>query len=230
MRMNRDIAKQNLSLVKSVLDKHHIEFWLAWGTCLGAIRERDFIAHDSDIDIEVAAPDGAKLAALIPEFEALGFTNADWWIHRGVKLVRQGVNLDIFLADPIYQNGTIIGWTTSGETLEHDFFSELEQVEFLGETYNVPKNPEAYLHYVYGLTWRQPIDYATLNAVFQLSRLIDKGNFWQFTWYMLKFWLLQMVQQLILVGRKILPAAVRHKLWVIFVSKIHKYLLNSLKL
>ena len=32
--MNREIARENLSLLKSILDKHGITFWLAWGTCL----------------------------------------------------------------------------------------------------------------------------------------------------------------------------------------------------
>lgn len=164
--MDHKIAQENLSLVKSVLDRHQIRFWLAWGTCLGAIRERDFIAHDGDIDIEVLSADVEKLTALIPEFSALGFTHGDWWEFQGVKLVRQGIHLDISCAEPIYEDGSIIGWIAGSETLEHDFFSELETVDFLGETYNVPKNPQAYVYHIYGPTWEQPIDYAKPNAIF----------------------------------------------------------------
>ncbi|HGA0701176.1 MULTISPECIES: LicD family protein [Bacillus] len=40
-----------LVLVKESFQKHQKEFWLDYGTLLGAIREKDFIGHDLDADV-----------------------------------------------------------------------------------------------------------------------------------------------------------------------------------
>ncbi|HBE16103.1 MAG TPA: hypothetical protein DEG17_18890 [Cyanobacteria bacterium UBA11149] len=155
--MNREIAKENLSLLKSILDKHKITFWLAWGTCLGAIREQDFIAHDDDTDIEVHIQDRKRVTALIPELKALGFQPIPW-TSTTIRLGRKKEYIDIFLVKPVKKGQDIIGWITDNDFIEQDFFSELESIKFLGEIYKIPKNTIAYLLYIYGSTWQQPIE------------------------------------------------------------------------
>ncbi len=156
--LNREIAKENLSLIKSIFDEHNILFWLAWGTCLGAIREQHFIADDDDIDLDVYLKDSQRVIDLIPVFKSHGFEIIPW-LHVGVQLLRKNIQIDIFFANPIKKQAEIIAWVTAGEKLEGDFFSELEMIEFLNETYLVPKNPTNYLYYAYGASWQQKIKY-----------------------------------------------------------------------
>ena len=51
--MDKDNAKRILLEVKEVLDKNDVEFWLCFATCLGAVREGDFIDNDFDIDLGI---------------------------------------------------------------------------------------------------------------------------------------------------------------------------------
>jgi hypothetical protein len=41
--IDKEKAKENLSLLKRICNAHHLEFILFYGTLLGAIREQDFI-------------------------------------------------------------------------------------------------------------------------------------------------------------------------------------------
>ena len=50
-RIDKEIAFENLCLLKSILDANGIKFQLAFGTLLGVVREHDFIDHDEDIDL-----------------------------------------------------------------------------------------------------------------------------------------------------------------------------------
>lgn len=47
------VAVEDICLISRVLTDAKIPFWLANGTLLGAVRDNDFISHDSDIDIGV---------------------------------------------------------------------------------------------------------------------------------------------------------------------------------
>jgi hypothetical protein len=55
--IDKAIAKENLLLLKDILDKNHLRFLLLFGTLLGAVREHDFIAHDEDIDLVMKKED-----------------------------------------------------------------------------------------------------------------------------------------------------------------------------
>ena len=56
-KINKKIAQKNLLVIRNILIKTNIRWGLIFGTLLGAIREKNFIAHDEDTDIFVLYED-----------------------------------------------------------------------------------------------------------------------------------------------------------------------------
>jgi len=61
-----------LSQVISILDRHHIEYWLTYGTLLGAVRHEGIIPYDDDLDLNIWKKDVPKLQGLEKEFQEAG--------------------------------------------------------------------------------------------------------------------------------------------------------------
>lgn len=66
----REAKTELLSMIYDILNKHNIQAFLTCGTLLGAMREGDFIAWDTDIDI--ACFNVEEIFKLKSEFEAAG--------------------------------------------------------------------------------------------------------------------------------------------------------------
>jgi len=68
-----EIMVENLKDTKEILDKHHIRFWLDWGTLLGAVREGKIIEWDHDVDLGMMESDFKKINSILYEFEKKRF-------------------------------------------------------------------------------------------------------------------------------------------------------------
>lgn len=51
--MDKQKAIEDLKIVKQVLDQNKVPFFLVYGTCLGAYRDKDFLPGDDDIDLAI---------------------------------------------------------------------------------------------------------------------------------------------------------------------------------
>ena len=157
--LNQDDAKSLLLDVKEVFDKNGMEFFLVFGTLLGAYRENNFIKHDTDIDIAVIG-DGAEDA--IDELIKNGrFSdkNIKSFKNRNFSLFRDNILLDIY---PFVENEggyrSKLGWKNNYR-LSMDYFP-LVDIEFLGENFKTVNNIEKYLESKYGKDWRIPKKFA----------------------------------------------------------------------
>jgi len=64
---------RNFKDVKRVLDQAGIEFWLDYGSLLGAVREGGKIEWDTDLDLSIVEVHWKELLRAIPKLQELGF-------------------------------------------------------------------------------------------------------------------------------------------------------------
>lgn len=155
-----------------ILKRHDIVHWLEAGTCLGAVREKAFIGHDSDIDLGVWADDVREvddIISLMGSFMTAGFriyhTFGDLNCGFEMALWRDGIKIDIFW---FYKKGDkrwMAAWLNGGRrgpsdmiklVFDSSFFERMEEIEFYGHKFCVPTPVEKYLVARYGDDWKTP--------------------------------------------------------------------------
>ncbi len=174
--IDRDIALENMVLLRDLFAKRGLVPFLHYGTLLGAMRERDFIPYDDDVDMGLYGRDKDAFLKTFPELEAAGFSIAyirdDGYTKtkrtddassnfRMYKFKRKDQELDIFLA---FEKRTLFGkgWDIDGRvTIPYKFLATLDTVEFLGQSFAAPHDPIAFLVNLYGKTWNVPIPNST---------------------------------------------------------------------
>lgn len=159
--MDKRIALENLLIVRDRFAAAGIPMFLSFGTLLGALREKDFIAHDDDVDVGVFSRDRDRIVALMPELEKRGFSTRYVRHARHYKLERQGTELDFFFAE---EKRTLRGrrWDLEGRaTIAARHLDAFDEIEFLGHRFPVPRDPLTVVKNLYGKTWNVPIANST---------------------------------------------------------------------
>ena len=156
VQLNKENAKYMLCTMKHVFEEHDIVFIIAYGTLLGAVRDRDFITHDFDMDTMVWARDKQKVLDLAPELEKYGIRLRSYVLPWIVSFDYKGVGCDV---DILHE--AIWPWKkryclTHQMYIPKSFFENTALIEFLGESFTAPANLEEVLEYHYGKDWRIP--------------------------------------------------------------------------
>jgi len=164
--MNKGTALKNLADIRDVFDIAGIKYFLAYGTCLGAIREKNIIGHDLDTDIGIMDEDfNFSLIALLVKkgFEVkyiFGMRHCGFEI----ALYRNGVKTDIML---FYKKGDKVWtalWNNGGKNGMKDIIKEVYPAELFegrkiaklaDESFTVLERAEDYLTAQYG-DWKTP--------------------------------------------------------------------------
>ena len=68
----QDDLREHLSKVADILEANNVEYWIDYGTLLGAMREGDVIPGDNDTDTSIRIESFEQLKSLQPQFEKLG--------------------------------------------------------------------------------------------------------------------------------------------------------------
>ena len=136
---------------KKLLDDNNIDFFLDYGTLLGAYRDNQFIPHDTDIDISIYNYD--KVPKLLNDKNILRLYN--------LQLVRNGKELhslkllkfkDTFLNRKLKHDNEIYI-----DIYKVYFQPTTDQYMFYDTLFKIPTNTGTYLEYMYGDTWKTPI-------------------------------------------------------------------------
>jgi len=144
--------EQTLLEFKDKMDKAGIEFMLGHGTCLGAYRDHALIKDDHDIDISIFKSDVESVKKVIA-----WQCNARGSRFNQFTFIAHGHKIDILF------------WQKNGDVYNLNFrhrkpdvlpakFAETKSIEFLGQTFLIPKYTEEYLEYYYDKTWRTKIN------------------------------------------------------------------------
>lgn len=150
-----EAAVRTLALAKTVLQNISVPFWLSHGTLLGAIRDHDFIAHDSDIDLGIWDAD-CDHELVAREFEASGFRSAQelgsvGLGHQMAFWSPFGVYIDLFFyvreADSCWMALWVEG---KAKRMVFPPIVEFAPIQFCGDDYLVPVNYEELLCANYG--------------------------------------------------------------------------------
>ena len=152
-----DVGKIELEIINKIFKKYNIKLFLTHGSCLGAIREGNFIQNDSDIDIGCYKNDIKKIVLAVRELSyKFGFRIIKVSLDdESITIIKNTVEIEITL----YQKDTL-HWKANRHkifTIPHKFLDNLNEIDFLGIKINVPCCVEEYLEYQYGKDWRTPI-------------------------------------------------------------------------
>ncbi len=151
-------AAERLKDVKRILDQLGVVFFLGSGTCLGAIRENRFIPWDDEMDTaSVIGLHGLTEETIDRVIDA--FTENGYYVHVdrstryvGISVVKSSIRADWtchrIIGDSIYQYPAV--------KTPVRLFTQLKEIDFVGEKFLVPNPPEEYLRIKYGPDWKTP--------------------------------------------------------------------------
>jgi len=157
--MDMSMAERIFREAVGVMNRLGIVFYLEEGTCLGAIRESRIIPWDDDIDFgSLLGLNGLKerhVDTVVSAFRDQGFlvqvTRREPYFM-SVNLVKSSIRIDWHPS-----------WVVEGGVFHYPgvrfpvrLFTDLKQIDFLGEKVLVPNPPEEFLRLKYGPDWIVP--------------------------------------------------------------------------
>jgi len=167
-------AEKDLNIIREIFENVKVEFYLAYGTCLGALRDKDFIAWDDDIDLGVINCPLEKRIEIGYLMEDLGFTAQSIVFNvqgreinnysgyqgdkdTGIIVMERNVKSTIFFFTE--QEEEMICRAKVGAPILMGYPKKLTQsfqkIKFRNYEYNIPKPPECYLGFAY-TDWNRP--------------------------------------------------------------------------
>ena len=153
--IDKEKAFENLCLFKEIADRNRFKFFLAYGTLLGAVRERDFIDHDEDIDLGADYQDVDLFMSMLFELRDNGFEVARWDDRGLLSIIRNNEYIDIYFFKR-YNDKLLIN---CGEPLPTKFLENQDVIEFKGVVFNAPADVVGALEFWYGKNWKTPVQW-----------------------------------------------------------------------
>ena len=156
--MDLRAAERLLREAREVFEQHGVVFFLRQGTCLGAVRDHALIAWDDDLDLgSIIGLHGFTEDLIEPTVETLRAHGCyvevlHDGLYTSVKIMKYRIRIDWQCYRVV--KGTIAHYP--GVPFPVGLFTELAEVDFIGEKFLVPSPPEEYLRFKYGPDWATP--------------------------------------------------------------------------
>ena len=164
--INKEIAFENLCIFDNVAKTKKLSYIFVFGTVLGAVREKDFITHDEDIDLGISIDNKELFFSVLNELKNEGFRIVRWDRRGLMSILRKGEYIDIYIFQPLYDNI----YHCCGEPILKEHLFETTTIGFKGKDFFVPKQFEEYMNFCYGEDWRTPIPFFSFNKVSFLKK------------------------------------------------------------
>jgi|DEB0MinimDraft_10_1074344.scaffolds.fasta_scaffold47442_2 hypothetical protein len=171
--LGEDLDKSHNAFSKGIKALSSIgqPFYISAGTALGVVRDKAFIPHDQDIDVEILTTyeDPINADEIVKSFNDHGFilvrTMYDGEFPQQLAFINDDdIIFDIWLVYQDAEEGSGVTYTDLGKLITPNRFLENMKEslwEIDGRFYNItlPNDPEDYCEVRYGSTWRTPKTY-----------------------------------------------------------------------
>ena len=169
IRSDEELKIQNIGLeeLHKILNDKKINHFLTGGTLLGAIREKNFIKWDWDVEFTILTDEiFSKKEELNDLFLKSGFQIVEYsFKHNNFKWELKKYNF-IYELIGLYREGNWLYRKGKGTKVPAFFFDKPTDLFFLGNIYQTVSDPEKYLEFCYG-DWKTPI--RTVNKIEYLT-------------------------------------------------------------
>ncbi|GAB2986763.1 methyltransferase domain-containing protein [Nocardioides montaniterrae] len=153
-----------MHIVLDALDAAGVEGFLAYGTLLGAVRDQDFIGHDSDADLGYVSRKSEPWQVVVESFEiqrrlqAMGLTVRRYSgiAFKIVVTESDGASRGLDVFGGFMRDGRLYLMGEVGHRFELDWIYPRSVATMAGEQFPVPAEPARMLEAMYGPTWRIP--------------------------------------------------------------------------
>lgn len=159
IRSDEELKIQNIGLeeLHKILNDKKINHFLTGGTLLGAIREKNFIKWDWDVEFTILTDQiFSKKEELNDLFLKSGFQIVEYsFKYNNFKWELKKYNF-IYELIGLYREGNWLYRKGKGTKVPAFFFDKPTDLFFLGNIYQTVSDPEKYLEFCYG-DWKTPI-------------------------------------------------------------------------
>ena len=77
----KELLMETLKYTVNFLEKHHLRWFVGYGTCIGAVRHKGLIPWDDDVDLIMPREDYNKMISLREELNGSGYEMVSWDSH-----------------------------------------------------------------------------------------------------------------------------------------------------
>lgn len=147
-----------LEATQRLLSERGVPVYLAFGTLLGAIREKGIIKGDEDIDVMTDNED--NLIQALPYLYENGLCLFRHVKGRVYSFFWKGTRsyIDIYIIRPMKRSAwSIYCYALDDKATPKKYFKEYQDIDFLGLKCRCPKDPEKIVEFWYGKDWRTPV-------------------------------------------------------------------------